>query len=136
MNARIALSAALTLALATASPADDRPATWPDRDLPPHFTRQTLFGEPADFSHDGKRVLFLEKTFGDVYEVDLETEQPRLLTGHYRRHGYTRQQRGFDRGNSRRSLASQTSASSREKYRSGTRIGIRSRIASTSDRGA
>jgi hypothetical protein len=90
MNARSALSAAFTLALALTSAADDRPATSPDRDLPPHITRLTLFGERADFSHDGKRILFLEKTFGDVYEVDLETKQPRLLTGHYPHHGYTR----------------------------------------------
>src|SRR3954447_16990519 len=90
MNARHALSAALTLALAAASPAADGPTTSPDRALPPHITRLTLFGERADFSHDGKRVLFLEKTFGDVYEVDLETRQPRLLTGHYPHHGYTR----------------------------------------------
>src|SRR5690348_3212783 len=62
----------------------------PEQELPAHITRLTLFGERADFSHDGERVLFLEKTFGDVYEVDLETKQPRLLTGHYPHHGYTR----------------------------------------------
>ena len=90
MNTRNALNAAFTLALATACLADDGAATSPDRELPPHITRLTLFGERADFSHDGKRVLFLEKTFGDVYEVDLETKQPRLLTGHYPHHGYTR----------------------------------------------
>jgi hypothetical protein len=65
-------------------------AQSPDRELPPHITRLTLYGERADWSHDGKRVLFLEKTFGDVYEVDLESRQPRLLTGHYPHHGYTR----------------------------------------------
>ncbi len=54
MNARNALNAAFTLALATASLADDGPATSPDRELPPHVTRLTLFGERADFSHDGK----------------------------------------------------------------------------------
>ncbi len=90
MNAKSALAAAFTLALATTSLADDGSAISPDRDLPPHITRLTLFGERADFSHDGKRVLFLEKTFGDVYEVDVETKQPRLLTGHYPHHGYTR----------------------------------------------
>jgi hypothetical protein len=72
------------------SRADEDQAQSPDRELPPHITRLTLFGERADFSHDGKRVLFLEKTFGDVYEVDLETKTPRLLTGHYPHHGYTR----------------------------------------------
>src|SRR5205809_71525 len=38
--------------------------------LPAHIRRVTWFGERADWSHDGKRILFLEKTFGDVYEVD------------------------------------------------------------------
>jgi len=62
----------------------------PEQELPAHITRLTLFGERADFSHDGKKVLFLEKTFGDVYEVDLKSKMPRLLTGHYPHHGYTR----------------------------------------------
>ena len=62
----------------------------PDQQLPPHITRLTLFGERADFSHDGRRVLFLEKTFGDVYEIDLASREIRLLTGHYPHHGYTR----------------------------------------------
>ncbi len=90
MNAHNLPIAALGLILATAAAADDGPPKSPDRDLPPHITRLTLFGERADFSHDGKRVLFLEKTFGDVYEVDLEAKRPRLLTGHYPHHGYTR----------------------------------------------
>lgn len=79
----------LLLILGRPLAADDAPAS-PDTDLPPHITRLTRFGERADFSHDGKRVLFVEKTFGDVYDVDLETGQPRLLTGHYPHHGYTR----------------------------------------------
>src|SRR5918911_2532315 len=91
MSARNALSAALSLALATAAAvADDEPVRSPDRELPAHITRLTLFGERADFSHDGKRVLFLEKTFGDAYEVDLATRAIRLLTGHYKHLGYTR----------------------------------------------
>jgi hypothetical protein len=79
----------LALAAIAATPSDDAERS-PDRDLPPHITRLTLFGERADFSHDGKRVLFVEKTFGDAYEVDLETRAPRLLTGHYPHLGYTR----------------------------------------------
>jgi hypothetical protein len=62
----------------------------PDEDLPAHITRLTVFGERADFSHDGKRVLFLSKTFGDVFEIDLRTKELRLLTGHYPHYGYTR----------------------------------------------
>jgi hypothetical protein len=91
MNTRTTLLAALHVAFAAlAASAQDETPRSPDRDLPPHITRLTLFGERADFSHDGKRVLFLEKTFGDVYEVDLEARTPRLLTGHYPHYGYTR----------------------------------------------
>jgi len=62
----------------------------PDQDLPPHITRLTTFGERADWSHDGKRILFVEKTFGDVYEIDVQTKALRLMTGHYPHLGYTR----------------------------------------------
>ncbi|PYV04450.1 MAG: hypothetical protein DMG10_08075, partial [Acidobacteria bacterium] len=58
--------------------------------LPAHIKRITWFGERADWSHDGKRILFLEKTFGDVYEVERATSVIRPLTHHYRHHGYTR----------------------------------------------
>jgi len=34
----------------------------PAEHLPPHIKRVTWFGERADFSHDGKRILFIEKT--------------------------------------------------------------------------
>lgn len=66
---------------AGASPADH---------LPPYITRLTSFGERADWSHDGKRILFLSKTFGDAMELDLATGQIRNLTAHYPHHGYTR----------------------------------------------
>lgn len=79
----------LTTGMAVASNAQDATRS-PDQELPPHITRLTLFGERADFSHDGKRILFLEKTFGDVYEIDLTTRMPRLLTAHYKHYGYTR----------------------------------------------
>ena len=93
MSPRTPLLAAFLLAIAAlAASAQDEPAKSPDRDLPPHISRLTLYGERADFAHDGKRVLFLEKTFGDVYEVDLEAKTPRLLTGHYPHYGYTRAQ--------------------------------------------
>lgn len=58
--------------------------------LPPHIRQVTHFGERADWSHDGKRILFLERTFGDVYEVELATGIIRLMSGHYFHAGYTR----------------------------------------------
>jgi len=62
----------------------------PLHELPPHIRKVTHFGQRADWSHDGKRILFLEKTFGDVFEVDLETQQIRPLTHHYDHEGYVR----------------------------------------------
>ena len=59
-------------------------------ELPPYIKQVTHFGQRADFSHDGKRILFLEKTFGDAYEIDLETNIIRLLTGRYYHEGYVR----------------------------------------------
>ncbi len=58
--------------------------------LPPHIMQVTWFGERADWSHDGKRILFIEKTFGDVYEVELSTKIIRAMTHHYPHCGYTR----------------------------------------------
>jgi len=62
----------------------------PAEHLPPHIQRVTWFGERADFSHDGKRILFVEKTFGDIYEVELGTGIIRAMTHHYPHYGYTR----------------------------------------------
>jgi hypothetical protein len=62
----------------------------PDQNLPPHIRHLTRFGERADFSLDGKRVLFLSKTFGDAMEIDIDTGVMRNLTSHYPHYGYTR----------------------------------------------
>ena len=70
--------------------ADSKEGQNPAEHLPPHITRVTWFGERADFSHDGKRILFISKTFGDAMELDLATKQIRNLTAHYPHHGYTR----------------------------------------------
>jgi hypothetical protein len=77
-------------ALAGEAAAQGPAASSPDQQLPPYITQLTFFGERADFSHDGRRVLFVEKTFGDVYEVEIATRAVRLLTGFYPHHGYTR----------------------------------------------
>jgi len=59
-------------------------------ELPDYIRQVTHFGQRADFSHDGKRILFIEKTFGDVYEVELDTKIIRPMTHHYFHEGYTR----------------------------------------------
>ena len=65
----LVLSVAGRLAMAQPGP-DENPADH----LPPHISRVTWFGERADWSHDGKRILFLSKTFGDAMEIDLATK--------------------------------------------------------------
>jgi len=80
--------------LASASAAETKPSPGeganPADHLPPWIKRVTWFGERADWSHDGKRILFVEKTFGDVYEVELKTGIIRAITHHYPHYGYTR----------------------------------------------
>lgn len=90
MITRVFPLASLAL-LAAALPARSQEHMVPPyEDLPSHITRLTWFGERADFSHDGRRVLFLSKTFGDAMEVEIETGIIRNLTAHYPHHGYTR----------------------------------------------
>jgi Tol biopolymer transport system component len=62
----------------------------PIDNLPPYITLLTTLGQRADWSHDGERILFIEKTFGDVYEFDLKTKKLRPMTHHYFHEGYTR----------------------------------------------
>ncbi|MHC4483381.1 MAG: TolB-like translocation protein [Planctomycetota bacterium] len=65
-------------------------AESPLDELPAWIARVTHFGQRADWSHDGKRILFIEKTFGDVYEVEVATKVIRGMTHHYYHEGYTR----------------------------------------------
>ena len=65
------------------SRAEGKEGKSPLDELPGYIRRVTHFGQRADFSHDGKRILFIEKTFGDVYEVELETGIIRPMTHRY-----------------------------------------------------
>jgi hypothetical protein len=81
----------LTLAIACrATAAEPIVGENPADHLPPHIRQVAWFGERADWSHDGKKLLFLTKTLGDVMEIDLATGHIRDLTAHYPHHGYTR----------------------------------------------
>ncbi len=65
----------------TSSPLDD---------LPPYIKQVTNFGQRADWSHDGKKILFIEKPFGDVFEVEVATGNIRPLTHHFFHEGFLR----------------------------------------------
>lgn len=62
----------------------------PLNNLPPYIRQLTHFGERADWSLNGEKILFLEKTFGDVYEVDYLTGEIRPLTHHFFHEGFVR----------------------------------------------
>jgi len=62
----------------------------PLEDLPDYIEQITYFGERADWSHDGKRILFIEKTFGDVFEVEVKTGIIRPITHHFFHEGFVR----------------------------------------------
>jgi len=50
-------------------------------DNPPPFHEKLLdYGERPYWSPDGKRIAFIEKNYGDVCEIDLETRKVRNLT--------------------------------------------------------
>ncbi len=68
----------------------DKEGKSPLDELPPYIMQITHFGQRADFSHDGKRILFIEKTFGDVFEVEIDSCIIRPMTHHYFHEGYTR----------------------------------------------
>jgi Tol biopolymer transport system component len=73
----VALAAALSLlALTPARRRTDSPLDH----LPRSVEVLTHFGERADFSPDGRRVAFMAKSFGDAFEIDLETRRIRCLT--------------------------------------------------------
>ena len=63
----------------------------PEDQLPPHITRLTWFGERASWSPDGRRIAFMEKSFGDAYEVEADSRIIRLLT-HFPHPGFLRVQ--------------------------------------------
>ena len=62
----------------------------PEQHLPPQITQLTGFGERAVWSPDGTRIAFMSKSFGDAFEIDLNTRLTRLLTGHFRHAGFLR----------------------------------------------
>src|SRR2546427_12331035 len=92
MNSHHSLLAALASMLLAPSTlaAEPKAGQNPADHLPAHIRQITWFGERADWSHDGKRILFLSKTFGDAMELDVATKVIRNLTAHYPHHGYTR----------------------------------------------
>ncbi|MBA4019657.1 MAG: hypothetical protein C0483_21030 [Pirellula sp.] len=79
----------LTSSAAVASPGTSSLGNPADH-LPPHIRQIARYGERADFSHDGRRILFLSKQFGDVMEYETATGAIRCLSQHFKHHGFNR----------------------------------------------
>lgn len=60
------------------------------QNLPKNIRQITTFGERPDWSHDGKRIAFMEKTFGDAFEVEVATGKLKPLTHHFFHNGFIR----------------------------------------------
>jgi len=55
-------------------------ADFPAGKLPPFIKKLIDYGERPDFSADGKRILFVTKTGGEVEEIDIKTREVRRIT--------------------------------------------------------
>ena len=62
----------------------------PTKNLPPYTKQVSGFGERPEWSHDGKRILFVAKPMGEVYELELETGLVFPKTRHFNHYGFTR----------------------------------------------
>src|SRR5680860_694884 len=62
---------------------------WTDNQYPDYIKRLSQWGERPDWSHDGK-ILFVARTFVDVYELEIATGIIRPITHNYYHRGYSR----------------------------------------------
>jgi hypothetical protein len=70
----------LVILLAVAPAWGQRKQSSPLDHLPPNLEVLTHFGERADISPDNRQVVFMAKSFGDAFAIDLETRALRCLT--------------------------------------------------------
>jgi hypothetical protein len=68
----------------------DKKTGHPDDNLPGYIRKICGFGERPDWSHDGKKILFVEKPMGEVYELSIETGEIISKTRHFLHYGFTR----------------------------------------------
>ncbi len=88
----VSRAALVILWMAQLSAAQSKKPGNPEKELPPNISQLTGFGERAAWSPDGKRIAFMSKSFGDAFEIDLQTKMIRLLTGHFQHKGFLRVQ--------------------------------------------
>jgi hypothetical protein len=89
---RVAAVTLVLAVLAVVAEAQGKKAGNPEKELPPNISQITGFGERAAWSPDDARVAFMGKSFGDAFEIDLQTKLTRMLTGHFPHAGFLRVQ--------------------------------------------
>jgi hypothetical protein len=92
MKTVIKISTSILLLLSfVAGSAQNTILTKSPLDTMPSFVKKiTTFGERCDWSLDGKRIIFLEKMYGDVFEVEVATGILTPLTHHFFHEGFVR----------------------------------------------
>ena len=68
-------------------------ASFPLDRLPCYIRRLTEIGQRSEWSLDGRRIMYLTRAGGEVYEIDIVSGKKRPITPHYDRpegHGYYR----------------------------------------------
>lgn len=85
-------AAMLLFLLVVQGSAQTRKVGNPEKNLPSRIVQLTGFGERAAWSPDGKKIAFMGKSYGDAFEIDLETKMVKLLTGHFHHQGFLRVQ--------------------------------------------
>lgn len=86
------LGALAGLAFVTAFGLAPAVATEDHQELPSLTSAEliTPFGGRANFSPDGKRIVFVGKTYGDAFEIEIETGKVRNLTNAFPHQGIMR----------------------------------------------
>jgi len=92
MTTWLCLLAVVTFCLSQIILGQEKKSGSPEKNLPPNIVQLTGFGERASWSPDGKRIAFMSKSFGDAFEIDLQTKMIRLLTGQILHKGFLRVQ--------------------------------------------
>lgn len=94
---RLVAAAALTLCGTLGAPGQAPAQTFslsPDMqakvDSHPHVRKITDWGSRADWSPDSKRLLFVSREYGDIFELDVASGKTRPLTFHYSHDGVMR----------------------------------------------
>lgn len=62
----------------------------PADNLPPWISPLTAGGVRPDWSPDGTHLVYLDELVGNVYEIELQTDQSSALTEHFEHSGFTR----------------------------------------------